>query len=382
MTNKILLYGCYGYTGSLVASKLKESNLSKSCILAGRDKNQIIRLQQTLNTHGKEFAGSLVFSVTENRENLIQKLKNENICLLVNCAGPFQYTAKHLIEVCIECGIHYMDCCSDVHVIQEIYSYQISQRALAKNVILMVGLGVDTIIDAVATKLRQVVDDPKEMDVMVKFCSPSIGTVLTILTMLPTNCEFRDGKLIKKWYANEVKSVIGDHKAIAFPIGNLGTLGIPNVRSFTSLPFADTVAKWDILNWLLMFYLFWFSWQIWLVFHIPLLNTLLIWMLTRVLKLTYQNPTRQKLDLDQLKVLVKLKSSNGDVITGKAVTIHPNKLVAELMIKAIKEIYIGNIQERGVMSALSAFGIKCVEEIKGCEVTIVNKKIRVMIFQN
>jgi len=78
-----MVYGANGYTARLIIKDLLKLNVKP--VLAGRNKNYI---EEVANQFNCQFR---VFSLEDNnlvRENL------QDIKTLLNCAGPFKYTAK------------------------------------------------------------------------------------------------------------------------------------------------------------------------------------------------------------------------------------------------------------------------------------------------
>ena len=88
-----MIYGCTGYTGRLVASYAKSLNLN--FIIAGRKEDKTRALATNLDVQYRFF--------NINEPNLIDEYL-EGARLLLNCAGPFVYTARPLMESCIRVG--------------------------------------------------------------------------------------------------------------------------------------------------------------------------------------------------------------------------------------------------------------------------------------
>ena len=109
MQNSFLLYGANGYTGVLLARYSAEYDLHP--ILAGRREEVIRQLATKLNYPYK------VFDVND-AAALLTALRE--VKLVVNAAGPFDRTARQIIEACLQTGTHYLDVNGDISVFEMI----------------------------------------------------------------------------------------------------------------------------------------------------------------------------------------------------------------------------------------------------------------------
>src|SRR5437016_10971538 len=105
--NSLLLYGANGYTGELIARYAAQYDLSP--ILAGRREPAIRPLAEKLKCsyHIFELSDSVAL------EAALKKVK-----VIVNAAGPFQFTAKPIIDACLRTGTHYLDINGDISVFE------------------------------------------------------------------------------------------------------------------------------------------------------------------------------------------------------------------------------------------------------------------------
>src|SRR5690349_7410581 len=105
LKNDFLLYGATGYTGRLIALLSKEYGLRP--LLAGRNKDELQKLAGELN---------LEYRVTtlENTSALYKILSE--VPAVLHAAGPFQFTAKPMMEACLANGKHYLDITGEISV--------------------------------------------------------------------------------------------------------------------------------------------------------------------------------------------------------------------------------------------------------------------------
>ena len=106
LTTTFLLYGANGYSGELIARYASQYNLHP--ILAGRRKEAIEPLAVR---YGLPYR---IFDVND-KPALLQALKEVSVVL--NAAGPFDKTARQIVEGCMETGTHYLDINGDLSVL-------------------------------------------------------------------------------------------------------------------------------------------------------------------------------------------------------------------------------------------------------------------------
>ncbi|MCB0615181.1 MAG: saccharopine dehydrogenase NADP-binding domain-containing protein, partial [Phaeodactylibacter sp.] len=107
MAKSFLLYGAYGYTGQLIAELAKEKGLNP--ILAGRSAEKTQRLAENLGM------GYRVFGL-DRPEDIDDGL--EGVAFVLHAAGPFNHTARPMMEACLRQGIHYLDITGEIAVFE------------------------------------------------------------------------------------------------------------------------------------------------------------------------------------------------------------------------------------------------------------------------
>lgn len=94
----MMIYGATGYTGSMIVKHALDSGIPVT--IAGRNEDKLVAMASELNLSYK------VFSL-ENPAEIDEALAN--VTVLLNCAGPFAYTADALINAAVRNKIHYLD---------------------------------------------------------------------------------------------------------------------------------------------------------------------------------------------------------------------------------------------------------------------------------
>ena len=250
-TNGFLLYGANGYTGQLIAKQASQYGLQP--ILAGRNEEQIRAMANQLN---------LPYHIIDINDatNLLAALKE--VRLVVHAAGPFDKTARQMIEACIKAAVHYLDINGDLRVFEMIKGFDTAAKD--KNIMLLPGAGFDVVpTDCMALHLKNKL--PTATDLKLAFASIggglSHGTALTMVNKLGEGgAERENGRIVKKPLGKHGRWVdFGEKKifVMSIPWGDVSTAyfttGIPNIITYTSIkPGIYRVLKLQgIFNWIL-----------------------------------------------------------------------------------------------------------------------------------
>lgn len=249
--NSFLLYGANGYTGELIARYAAEYNLHP--VLAGRREEVLRKLATKLNYPYKVFdlndSGALSAALKE-------------VSVIVNAAGPFQFTAKPIIEACLQTGTHYIDINGDISVFEFIRKYDDAARRAG--VMILPGAGFDVVpTDCAAFLLKKML--PDAIDLKLAFASPggglSHGTATTMINKLGEGGAVRkNGKIVREPLGQKGMWVdFGTRRffVMTIPWGDIATAyyttGIPDIESYTGIsPGIYRLLKVQFLfNWLL-----------------------------------------------------------------------------------------------------------------------------------
>lgn len=226
---KWILYGANGYTGEIIARKAKEYNLTP--ILAGRNKEKIIKLSDELNLPYR------IFSLDDPKE--IQK-NIQGSELVFNAAGPYTKTAKPIVEACIDSKIHYLDITGEIPVYELIKTY--SAKAQKANVMLLPGVGFDVVpTDCVAKTLSEELPSADTLELVFYMeSSASRGTTLSMIGQAPQGGKERiNGEIVYSPLNSKHKKVqLGEEEFTAYsiPWGDVSTgftsTKIPNITTY------------------------------------------------------------------------------------------------------------------------------------------------------
>jgi short subunit dehydrogenase-like uncharacterized protein len=250
-TNSFLLYGANGYTGELIARYAKQYNLQPT--LAGRRKEAIEPLAVKLN---------LPYLVVDINDTAALQAALKEVKAVIHAAGPFQFTAKQMIEACLQTGTHYLDINGDIAVFEMIKRYDAAAKKAG--IMLLPGAGFDVVpTDCVALQLKKLL--PDAIDLQLAFATLggglSHGTAITMATKLGEGGAARkDGKIIRTalgqkgmWVDFGIKKLF----VMSIPWGDISTAffttGIPGIKTYTGIAKKTyNILKFQpLFNWLL-----------------------------------------------------------------------------------------------------------------------------------
>lgn len=141
--NTLIVYGSYGYTGRLIVHELKQKKFN--IILSGRNREA---LQKQSEETGYAYE---VVDVSDSvaLKNLLQKAT-----LVVHCGGPFRFTARQMVDACLQTKTHYTDITGEWQVFELLAGYD--EAAKKAGIQFMPGTGFDVVpSDCLAVHLKK-----------------------------------------------------------------------------------------------------------------------------------------------------------------------------------------------------------------------------------
>jgi short subunit dehydrogenase-like uncharacterized protein len=248
---EVVIYGSYGYTGKLIAEECKAKRLK--ILLSGRDG---AKLKQQSESTGYPF------EQTDVNDPLALKQLLGKARLVIHCAGPFQTTAKQMVNACLETGTHYVDITGECAVFELLAGFDALGRQ--HNILIMPGAGFDVVpSDCLAVHLKNRLPGPSHLQLGFTMSKGGVsrGTARTMIEGLGHGGMIREnGKLVSIALGEKVLEVnFGDfrRKALCIPWGDISTAwrstGIPNIEVYSGVP-ESTIRAAKIsrlFNWLL-----------------------------------------------------------------------------------------------------------------------------------
>jgi len=250
-SNTFLLYGAYGYTGELIARYATQYGLSP--ILAGRRAAALAPLAAQLGL-------PYVAIDLDDTPALLAALRQVKV--VVNAAGPYNFTAKQMVEACLKTGAHYVDLNGDLDIFEKIRQYD--AKAKQAGVMLLPGAGFDVVpTDCLALFLKNRLPDAVDLKLAftIRGSGLSHGTAINTVQKLGEPGAARiNGRIVSEPVGKKAMWVSFGGKPIlvlSLPWGDVATAGystgIPNIRAYTNMP---VIAYWllkvqFLFNWLL-----------------------------------------------------------------------------------------------------------------------------------
>ncbi len=234
MTQAFLLYGSYGYTGSLIANLALQHGLELT--LSGRDAT---RLATQADQLGVEYR-----TLTLDDPKALDVAVSD-VPLVLNCAGPFSRTYRPMAEACLRAGKHYLDITGEIPVFEALAARDHDARQAG--LMLLPGAGFDVVpSDCLASHLKRRLPDATHLTIAIQGLGggSSRGTLLTSVEHLAEGGVVRrDGKLVRVPLLGTVSSFDfgrGPRAALNIPWGDVSTAyystTIPNIETYMVFP--------------------------------------------------------------------------------------------------------------------------------------------------
>lgn len=231
---KLMIYGANGYSAQLIIEELLKKGIKP--VLSGRNWEAVSSIAQKYSC---EFR---IFDLTREAESYRSL---DDIHTVLNCAGPFKYTAKDLIDYCLDTSTNYIDITGEIPVFA--YAFGNNRKAVEKGIVILPGAGFDIIpTDCLARRLSEKLPDATSLKLGFsnKKGRISRGTLLTTLEFIGGKGKIRkDGKIIDSpvgEYHVRIKNNKFSFYGLSIPWGDVLTssysTGIPDSEVYLGLP--------------------------------------------------------------------------------------------------------------------------------------------------
>jgi short subunit dehydrogenase-like uncharacterized protein len=232
----LLVYGSYGYTGTLVVERaLEELADDHDLVLGGRSPS---KLEPQADEHDLP---SRAFTLDHQR---VVERHLEDVDAVLNCAGPFARTADPFVDACVETGTDYLDITGEIGVFEALAARD--AEAEAADVTVLPGVGFDVVpTDCLAAHLAEALPDATDLSLGFQaFGSFSRGTMRTAVESIGEGGAVRrDGRVTTVSAVHDTREVDfgnGETLAVTVPWGDVATAyhstGVPNVQVYTAVP--------------------------------------------------------------------------------------------------------------------------------------------------
>jgi short subunit dehydrogenase-like uncharacterized protein len=346
MKDKLLIYGCNGYTGTLISRLAKKQGLTP--ILSGRNAASVKKLADELQL------SYVAFDLGDNSaaDNALKDVK-----VVLHCAGPFMYTSKQMIAACLRNKAHYLDITGEIPVFEGAHKHD--EAAKKEGIMIMPGVGFDVVpTDCLSLYLKEQMPDANQLELclMSKGGRLSHGTAITVAESLGTGSAMRkDGKIVSTMAGFTTRDIdFGFAKKLAVEIawGDVSTAyyttGIPNIRVYNALP-KSLITSMKIAN-----------------FIGPLLR--LRWVKDKAIAKIKEKPAGpddKERETAQSFVWGEVKNSGGAVRQAVLTLPEGYTLTAETAVEIAKRVLDNSFSQTGFKTPASVFGADFIMQFKG-----------------
>src|SRR5271166_692368 len=234
MSSALMIYGATGYVGENVTRTA--ARFGGTTIIAGRDAAKLDSIASETGLERRSFGldDPVAIDSALNR-----------VAVVLNCAGPFKYTAQPLVEACLRSRAHYLDITGEIPVYEAVQARD--EQAKARGVMLLPGVGFDVVpTDCLALHLKQRLPTATRLRPFQSVGPAGLppGTQRTAIELLDYGDRVRrNGKLVRPQTGGGTIAVdFGDGPvdAVRVPWGDVFTAyystGIPDIEDFVAAP--------------------------------------------------------------------------------------------------------------------------------------------------
>ncbi|REJ76779.1 MAG: saccharopine dehydrogenase [Acidobacteria bacterium] len=250
MSERLMIYGAYGYSGELIAREAVARGLEP--ILAGRRPEPLDALAHELGCESRPFqldTGPIV------------ERRLEDVAVVLHCAGPFSTTFRPMVEGCLAARTHYLDITGEIDVLESLARRDAAAREAG--VVLLPAVGFDVVpTDCLAVFLAEQLPDADRLEIAIQALGRlSRGTTRTMIENLGRPGRVRrGGALVDAALLEHTRRVDfgdGERDCVAIPWGDLATAyrstGIGDITVYAAMSgrqrFGLRLASW--FGWLL-----------------------------------------------------------------------------------------------------------------------------------
>ncbi|MBL6446048.1 saccharopine dehydrogenase NADP-binding domain-containing protein [Fulvivirga sp. 29W222] len=343
----IVVYGAYGYTGELIVREAKKQGVS--LILSGRDEKKLKVLSQE--------TGFAYTAVDLNNNQALHNLL-QNAQVVIHCAGPFQFTAKAMVEACLKTQTHYLDITGEYQVFELIHSYHDAAKRVG--IMLLPGAGFDVVpSDCLASHLKAQLPNAQKLQLAFATTGGGLsrGTSKTMIEGAGEGQVYRSNHQLKTKPLGKSTPLIdyGPFKKLSVGIswGDISSAyfstGIPNIEVFTG----SSEKQIKALRW---------SHRLGFLLKVKWVKALL----KKQVDKKPAGPTAEKRGKSNTYLWGKVESTNGKTYEARLKTPNGYTLTAKATLLFANKI-LNKDFKAGFQTPALVYGSNVIFEIEGCK---------------
>ena len=240
--SRCLIYGAYGYTGTLIVELCTEQGLKP--ILGGRNASKLAPIAEATGLPSRAFG-------LDDPAALDAGLADVDVVL--HCAGPFSSTSRPMVDACLRTKTHYLDITGEIPVFEACARRH--DEAEAAGVMLLPGVGFDVVpSDCLASHLKSRLPGATHLNLAFAAIGGSVshGTATTMVEGLgDPNAIRQDGRITAVRMGKMSRKIDfgrGPTDTLSIPWGDVSTAyhstGIPNIAVYTKVPGTLIFGAW------------------------------------------------------------------------------------------------------------------------------------------
>ncbi|HBH25235.1 MAG TPA: saccharopine dehydrogenase [Cytophagales bacterium] len=350
-SHKIVIYGAYGYTGKLILEEAIRKGYRPT--IAGRNPKKTGELAKKYDL---EYA---VFSIEQHQE--LKKVLTDAL-MIINCAGPFVYTAEKIISACLATQTHYLDITGEWQVFEWIRKQD--EAARKANIMLLPGTGFDVVpSDCLASYAKSHMEDATHLEMgFIGVGQMSRGTASTMVENLDSGGMIRQDGILKEVenaQYSRVKYIQGKARNFAsIPWGDISTAwfstGIPNIVVYTGMP-PRRMSMLKLINKL--------KW----LFRKSLIKSFL----KRYIDKNVEGPDQLTRKTEKSHLWAEVRNKDGKFFEANLITPESYYLSAITTVLVAEKILLGQ-WKAGFQTPSTVYGSDLIMEVEGVERSIVS----------
>jgi saccharopine dehydrogenase (NAD+, L-lysine-forming) len=341
-----LIYGAYGYTGSLIAEEAVRRGHEP--LLAGRNEQKLREVAAPLGLDTRVIA-------LDDAPGLRAVL--DDVPAVLHCAGPFVHTAAPMVAACLDTGTHYLDVTGEIPVLETLQGRD--AEAEDAGVLLLPSVGFDVVpTDCLARALSEELPSATTLEIaFVGKGGVSQGTLKTAVEQMGMGGRVRrEGEVVAVppgWATRTVAFDDHPRTVISIPWGDVATAGVstdvPNVTVYTYMPaLARRLLRWSryvqgVLGWE------------------PLQA-----LLKRLVERGVPNPGPEVREQGRTHVWASVRAEDGERRTARLRGPHAYTLTARTAVEAIGRV-VETPPALGYQTPATAFGVEFLDSVEGIE---------------
>jgi short subunit dehydrogenase-like uncharacterized protein len=332
-----MIYGAYGYTGTLLAEEAVRRGHRP--LLAGRSEAKLKPLAQKLDLP------YCAFDLKHMRELVCNTAE---VQIVLHAAGPFIQTAAPMRRACIETHTHYLDITGEYPVFADTFADD--HKTKAARVALISGVGFDVVpTDCLARYVADQVPDADRLEIaFAAIDQASGGTARSGLELLSQGGRVRrDGELAPYRIGKGPRLVRFPDRArtvLPIPWGDLvtayHTTGIPNITTMMAFPRTQALLV-SLTGFMLPALL-----------RIDLMRNALRWLSNRV----SHGPDEQFREIGRSYVWAKASAPGGKSAEAWLASSECYKFTVDAAIRAVERLLAMDPIPTGALTPAQAFG--------------------------